>query len=110
MSGPSPADALKEALPDAVEEVVADGTHPFVRVKAESIVEAARVLKENCGVEMLHQVSGVDFASLVMRSKLNPIKWMAASILVATVTVGSALYPAWRASRLAPSEAMRFFG
>ena len=61
------------------------------------------------GVESM-EVSGVDFASMVMRSKLNPMKWVAASILVAVVTIGSALYPAWRASRLAPSEAMRFFG
>jgi ABC-type lipoprotein release transport system permease subunit len=61
------------------------------------------------GVEDM-EVSGVDFASMVMRSKLNPLKWVAASILVALVTIGSALYPAWRASRLAPSEAMRFFG
>jgi ABC-type lipoprotein release transport system permease subunit len=61
------------------------------------------------GVESM-EVSGVDFAAMVMRSKLNPMKWIAASILVALVTVGSALYPAWRASRLAPAEAMRFFG
>jgi len=56
------------------------------------------------------EVSGVDFAALVMRSKITPIKWVAASIVVVLVTLGSALYPAWRASRLAPSEAMRFFG
>jgi ABC-type lipoprotein release transport system permease subunit len=56
------------------------------------------------------EVSGVDFADMVMYSKITPIKWVAASILVALVTFGSALYPAWRASRLAPSEAMRFFG
>jgi len=60
------------------------------------------------GVDSM-EVSGVDFASLVMRSKITPIKWVAASILVVLVTLGSALYPAWRASRLAPSEAMRFF-
>jgi len=57
----TPAEALKQDLPDAVEEVVEEGTHPFVRVKAEKIVEAARVLKEKCGAEMLHQISGVDF-------------------------------------------------
>jgi ABC-type lipoprotein release transport system permease subunit len=29
--------------------------------------------------------------------------------VVALATVGSSLYPAWRAARLAPAEAMRFF-
>jgi len=57
----NPAEALRAALPDAVEEAVEEGTHPFVRVKAEKIVEAARVLRETCGAEMLHQVTGVDF-------------------------------------------------
>jgi ABC-type lipoprotein release transport system permease subunit len=55
------------------------------------------------------EVSGVDFASLVMRSRITPVKWVAASILVALVTLGSALYPAWRASRFEPAEAMRFY-
>ena len=58
----NPAEALREALPDAIEEVVDEGTHPFIRLKAESIVEAARVLREKCDVDMLHQVSGVDYA------------------------------------------------
>jgi ABC-type lipoprotein release transport system permease subunit len=61
------------------------------------------------GIEEM-ELSGVDFAEMVMYSKITPIKWVVASILVAIVTFGSALYPAWRASRLAPSEAMRFFG
>ncbi|MHC4954200.1 MAG: NADH-quinone oxidoreductase subunit C [Planctomycetota bacterium] len=56
------AEALQEALPDAIDEIVEEGTHPFVRVKAESIVEAARVLRDKCGCDMLHQVSGVDHA------------------------------------------------
>jgi ABC-type lipoprotein release transport system permease subunit len=60
------------------------------------------------GVEDM-EVSGVDFADMVMRSKINPLKWLSASILVALVTLASALYPAWRASRFEPSEAMRFY-
>jgi len=60
------------------------------------------------GVEDM-ELSGVDFSSMVMRSKLNPGKWFAASILVVLVTVGSALYPAWRASRFEPAAAMRFY-
>jgi len=55
------------------------------------------------------ELSGVDFSSLVMRSKINPLKWFSASVLVALVTLGSALYPAWRASRFQPAEAMRFY-
>jgi putative ABC transport system permease protein len=55
------------------------------------------------------ELSGVDFSNLVMRSEVNPVKWIAASILVALVTVGSALYPAWRASRFEPAEAMRLY-
>lgn len=60
------------------------------------------------GVEDM-EVSGVDFADMVMRSTITPIKWVAASVMVALITVGSAIYPALRASRLAPAEAMRFY-
>ncbi len=58
----NPADALKEALGDAVTEVVDEGTHPFTRVAGDRIVDAARALREKCGFDMLHQVSGVDHA------------------------------------------------
>ncbi|MFO8174401.1 MAG: FtsX-like permease family protein [Longimicrobiales bacterium] len=60
------------------------------------------------GVEDM-EVSGVDFADMVMRSTITPVKWVAASLMVALVTLASALYPALRASRLAPAEAMRFY-
>jgi NADH-quinone oxidoreductase subunit C len=56
-----PAQALQEALGDDVEEIVSEGTHPFVRIKAARIVEASKVLKSECGVRMLHQISGVDY-------------------------------------------------
>ncbi len=55
------------------------------------------------------EIAGVDFADMVMRSQIVPGKWIVASVLVAAVTIVSALYPAWRASRLAPAEAMRFY-
>jgi len=56
------AEALQADLPAAIEEVVDEGPHPFVRVKADAIVEAARVLRDRCGARMLHQISGVDHA------------------------------------------------
>lgn len=55
------------------------------------------------------EMSGIDMADLVMRSSINPVKWGVASLLVAVSTVAAALYPAWRASKLAPAEAMRFY-
>lgn len=55
------------------------------------------------------ELSGVDISSLVMRSEIVPFKWLVASGLVAVSTVASAVYPALRAARLAPAEAMRFY-
>ncbi|MEJ2502747.1 MAG: FtsX-like permease family protein [Gemmatimonadota bacterium] len=60
------------------------------------------------GVEEI-EMSGVDMADLVMYSTINPVKWGVASALVAVTTVASALYPAWKATTLAPAEAMRFY-
>lgn len=55
------------------------------------------------------EVSGIDFSKMVIRSAINPFKWLIASVAVGGATIASALYPAFRASRLAPSEAMRFY-
>ncbi|MEE8103998.1 MAG: NADH-quinone oxidoreductase subunit C [Planctomycetota bacterium] len=52
---------LQDALGDAIEEVVTEGTQPFARVRADSIVEAAKTLREKCGADMLHLVTGTDF-------------------------------------------------
>jgi putative ABC transport system permease protein len=60
------------------------------------------------GVEEI-EVSGIDMADLVMYSTINPVKWTVASVLVAVTTIAAALYPAWRATKLAPAEAMRFY-
>jgi ABC-type lipoprotein release transport system permease subunit len=55
------------------------------------------------------EISGIDMADLVIYSEIRPFKWFMGSALVAVATIASSLYPAWRASRLAPAEAMRFF-
>ena len=53
------------------------------------------------------EISGVDFSDLVMYSVIVPAKWATASVIVALATVASAVYPAWRASRLDPQVALR---
>jgi ABC-type lipoprotein release transport system permease subunit len=55
------------------------------------------------------EVAGIDFADMVMYSTITPHKWVIGSALVALATIASAVYPAWRAARLAPAEAMRFY-
>jgi ABC-type lipoprotein release transport system permease subunit len=55
------------------------------------------------------ELSGVDVSSLVIRSRITAEKWVIASLLTALSTVAAAAYPALRAARLAPAEAMRFY-
>jgi ABC-type lipoprotein release transport system permease subunit len=55
------------------------------------------------------EMAGVHMSDMVIYSTLRPLHWALVSLLVAAATVGSAAYPAWRATRLAPAEAMRFY-
>jgi len=60
------------------------------------------------GIEEM-EMSGVDFGKLVMYSTIVPARWILGSVVIAVTTVASAVYPAWRAARLEPAEAMRFY-
>lgn len=55
------------------------------------------------------EMAGIGVSDMIIRSKLNPLKWFVGSVCVFVVVMFSALYPAWRATRLAPAEAMRFY-
>lgn len=60
------------------------------------------------GVEDM-KMSGIDVSDMVIYSTLRPLSWLGVSLIVGAATVASAAYPAWRATRLAPAEAMRFY-
>lgn len=55
------------------------------------------------------ELAGVQFSDMVMRSKITVPKWLLASLGVVLTTVGSAVFAAVKAARLAPAEAMRFY-
>lgn len=56
------------------------------------------------------EMGGVSMTDTVMRSVVAPKRWLSATIAVFFLTMASAIYPAWKAGRLAPAESMRFFG
>lgn len=56
------------------------------------------------------EMGGVSMTDTVMRSVIAPKRWLGATIAVFFLTMASAIYPAWKAGRLAPAESMRFFG
>lgn len=53
-------------------------------------------------------VAGISM-DMVVRSHLDVSLWLTGSLVIFVFICLSAIYPAWRATRLAPSEAMRFY-
>lgn len=64
-------------------------------------------MAEMYGVDM--ELAGVNVSDMIMRSEINPGKWLGATATVFLSVMLSAAYPAWRASQMAPAEAMRFY-
>jgi ABC-type lipoprotein release transport system permease subunit len=60
------------------------------------------------GIEEM-ELAGIDMGDMVIYSTIRPLQWLVGSLFVGGATIVSALYPAWRATRLAPAEAMRFY-
>ncbi|MEZ4269361.1 MAG: FtsX-like permease family protein [Myxococcota bacterium] len=55
------------------------------------------------------EMSGVIVENLVIHSTIVPAKWLGAIGAVFALVVLAALYPAWRATRVNPTEAMRTY-
>jgi ABC-type lipoprotein release transport system permease subunit len=75
---------------------------------AHMIVSRTGISMAAMGMEDI-EMAGLDVSDMVIYSLIKPMKWVITSAIVALATVASALYPAWRATRLAPAEAMRFY-
>ena len=55
------------------------------------------------------QLSGIAMTDMVMRSEAVPGKWLLGTIGVVVLIFLAAAYPAWKATKLAPSKAMEFY-
>ncbi len=55
------------------------------------------------------EVSGIVLESAVLRSRIVPIRWVTGTAAVLAVVLLSSVYPAWRATRVDPVEAMRTY-
>jgi len=54
-------------------------------------------------------ISGVILDDLMIYTKLDPTRWIGSAVAVFVMILLSSLYPAWRATRLDPSQAMRTY-
>ncbi len=52
---------------------------------------------------------GVILDDLRLRTAIDPARWLLGGVGVASIVVASALYPAWKATRLDPAQAMRTY-
>jgi ABC-type antimicrobial peptide transport system permease subunit len=52
---------------------------------------------------------GVILDDVRLRTAIDPARWIVGGIGVALIVVASGLYPAWKATRLDPAEAMRTY-
>ncbi len=55
------------------------------------------------------ELSGIALTDMVMRSEMVPGKWLVGTLGVVVLIFASAAYPAWKATRLAPTKAMEFY-
>lgn len=55
------------------------------------------------------EIGGVALADSVIYSEIKPESWLGATLSVFFMVLLSAAYPAFKASRLAPAQAMRFY-
>lgn len=55
------------------------------------------------------EIGGIALADSVIYSKVDPASWLGAAASVFAMVLLSAGYPAYRASRLVPAQAMRFY-
>lgn len=56
-----------------------------------------------------YEVSGVAMEDMIMRSVIVPWDWLVSVLFVFAMVTISSLYPAWRATRLDPAQAMRTY-
>jgi ABC-type antimicrobial peptide transport system permease subunit len=52
---------------------------------------------------------GVILDDVRLRTAIDPARWLFGGAGVAMIVVASALYPAWKATRLDPAQAMRTY-